>query len=120
MKTFWAALALFAVLLGVVVLNFYHINHVADELNRKLDALPACEEAEEALDEMYRYWEGHKKCASLSVSYEVLYKMEENMTDMRSAMAEEEASEFEKARALMRISIRQMRRLEKFSIENIF
>ena len=46
--------------------------------------------------------------------------MEENMTDMRSAVAEEEASEFEKARALMRISIRQMRRLEKFSIENIF
>lgn len=120
MKTFWAALVLFAVLLGAVVLNFFHINHVADELNRQLDALPACEQASEALEEMYRYWDGHKKCASLSVSYEVLYKMEENITDMRSAVAQKEENEFEKARALMRISIRQMRRLEKFSVENIF
>lgn len=120
MKTFWAALTLFMILLVVVALNFYHINHVADELNRQLDALPSCEDAEEALDEMYHYWDGHKKCASLSVSYEVLYKMEENITDMQSAVAEKEESEFEKARALMRISIRQMRRLEKFSIENIF
>lgn len=120
MKTFYAALVLFAILLGAVALNFYHINHVADELNRQLEALPACEEAQEALDGMYVYWEAHKKCASLSISYEVLYQMEENITDMKSAVAKKEDSEYEKARALMSISIKQMRRLEKFSIENIF
>jgi len=120
MKTFYASLVLFAVLLVAVVLNFNHINDVADELNRQLDALPACEEGQAALDEMYAYWDSHKKCISLSVSYEVMYQMEENITDMKSAVAKQEDAEYEKSRALMRISIRQMRRLEKISIDNLF
>ena len=120
MKTFCAAILLFAVLLGAVILNFYHINRVADELGRQLEALPACEDAAGALEEMYGYWDRRKKGISLSVSYEVMYQIEENITDMRSAAASSESAEYEKARALTRISLKQMRRLEKFSIENIF
>lgn len=120
MKVFVASLILFVLLLGVIWWNYIFINSTADEMNRKVTALPSCAEAEEAVDALADYWEKRSAIAGLSVSYEVLYEVEENLSDLRSAATQNEEFEFEAARARVIVSIRQLRRLEQFSIENIF
>lgn len=120
MKTFVVSLIFFALLLGTICWNYIFINSMADEMNRQITELPACAQAKDALDSLTSYWEERHAIAGLSVSYEVLYEVEENLADLRSAAAQNEASDFEAARERALTSIRQLRRLERFSIENIF
>lgn len=120
MKTFVASLIFFALLLGAICWNCIFINSMADEMNRRVTEIPSYADAKDALDSLSAYWEKRHAIASLSVSYEVLYEVEENLSDLRSAAAQNEESDFEEARSRVLVSIRQLRRLEQFSIENIF
>lgn len=120
MKTFVVSLVFFALLLGVICWNYIFINSMADEMDRQITELPACTQAQDALAALTSYWEARYAIAGLSVSYEVLYEVEENLADLRSAAALGEDSDFEAARERAHASIRQLRRLEQFSIENIF
>lgn len=120
MRTFFVAILLFLILLCAIWINYLFINTLADDLERSIDALPPCEQAQEACGALFAYWEEKSSYAGLSVSFEVIYELSENLADLYSAAKCNEPSDFDAARERARISIRQLRRLERIDLENIF
>ena len=60
MKSFVSSLLIFALLLGGMILNYHYINDTCDTLAARIDALPPCGEAEDAILALGAFWETHK------------------------------------------------------------
>ena len=56
MKTFYVSLGIFLLTLVLIVCNAVYIHHVTNELQKRLDSLPACERAGDALEALQAYW----------------------------------------------------------------
>ena len=120
MKTFVAALVIFGALLLLIIGNAIFIHRTANELDARLAALPACTEATNAVNELQSFWQERQEWVGFSVSYEEIRKMDECIIEMQSACAQNEESDFETAKRLAFSAVAHIRRLERFSAENLF
>ena len=120
MKTFYATLAAFSLLITLTVCNYFYINRVADTLLLKTRELPPCEDATAAAEALFDYWEECEPFVGLSVSYQYTAKMREHLLELKSAAEAGEATEFSQSRARLYGAIEGIRRLECFSIDSLF
>ena len=120
MKTFWAALIIFGLLLLLIAGNAVFIHHTATELEDRLSDLPPCAEATDAVNDLQAFWQKRQEWVGLSVSYEEIRKLDECIIEMQSACAQGEESDFETAKCLAFSAVAYIRRLERFSPENLF
>ena len=122
MKMFWVSAALLlAVLLGVTV-NYIYINEVSDTLCAKIEALPDISDpaCTDAVAEIADYWERRVDYAGLSVSYVITDRVSEQAATLVACAECGDLYGFRTALALLRDAVGDLRRLESFSIGNIF
>ena len=120
MKSFWISLSIFAVLLFLIVCNGIYINQTANELQERISSLPSCADATAATSELTDFWEREKNLIGLSVPYEEISALDSYMTELSYAVTYKEENDFEKSRRLALRAAADLRRLEQFTVGNLF
>lgn len=122
MKAFAAISIIFAAMIGCIVFNYFYINRVSDELTVMAYDIPSVSEdgCYAAVSQLDEYWQEHQDHVGLSVSFVELNRVSDAITSMKSYAASGEDADFECTRELLLNAIREMRRLEAFTIGNIF
>lgn len=122
MKAFVAISIIFAAMIGCIVFNYLYINRVSDELTVMAYDIPAVggDGRYAAVSRLDEYWQEHQNRVGLSVSFVELNRVSDAITSMKSYAASGEDADFECTRELLLNAIREMRRLEAFTIGNIF
>jgi len=119
MKTFYAALAVFAAMLGLIVWNALHIHTTAAELTARLDAMPSCTEAQAEVESLAAYWEQKRGLVALSTLYGDVTALDNCIAEMRVAIALGEETDFAQNRALAYNAVARIRRVEQVSLDSI-
>ena len=122
MKVFWLSIVLLFLLLGAIVCNYCFINRVADRLEGALDAMPDVGSADcvEATRAFLSEWEDSVDVIGLSVSYPIVDRVSEQAITLVACAECGDLYGFRTALALLRDAVGDMRRLEQFSLENLF
>ena len=122
MKSFWISIILLIATLIGVGANYFYINGVADELNARLDAIPAIGDPDclDATQDLMDYWEAAIDTVNLSVGYTVVDRVSEQAVTLNACAACGDFYGFQTALALLRDAVGDMRRLERFSVGNLF
>ncbi|MBR2481659.1 MAG: hypothetical protein IKB58_02230 [Oscillospiraceae bacterium] len=121
MKAFWISLTLLVCLLGGVAGNYIYINDVFTRMNASLDRLPDLDspDCEAACAALLEAWKKHTDTVGLSVCFNIVDRVSEQAETLRVCAACGDRFGFEVARSLLRDALEDMRRLERFSIENL-
>ena len=118
MKSFVASILVFSALLGVILLNYCYVLRVCKEFEEKVDALPECGAAAEAVDELVGFWNEKSRKLKFSLSLHEIDKMEECLADLCYATNFEDARIFEQSRFRAKIIIKEIQDDEIPRIEN--
>ena len=118
MKSFVASMLVFGMLLCAILLNYNYVLRVCVELEQKIDTLPACSEAAEAVDDLMKRWETESRKLKLSISLHQIDKMEECLSDLYYAAHYGDANIFEQSRCRAKTIIRDIRDGEMPLAEN--
>ena len=119
MKTFFAALAVFALLLTMIAVNACYIRRTADKMEAALSPSDKPLDASEALAGLETLWKEHRNTFGLSVSQDEIRTLDREIIKMRVALQAGAETEFTRARELALESIREMRQMERFSLFNL-
>ena len=119
MKSFWIMLCVFVLMLGGIAANCAFIDRTADRMEQAIAALPEVGEAKEALDEIEAFWQRRRTAVSVSISFNDIRAIDNDLAQMRAAAEVGEDSDYEVARLLALSAVVHMRRLERFSLECI-
>lgn len=127
MKAYLAALFIFLLLITVLCVNYYFVNHTADDLFVMTDHLPALTEegCYKALSDLELAWNDHENMFSISVSVQTLRQVGQLIAGMK-AMAHPDhtpvspamTAAYESSRAQLLLAIRELRHLENWCIWN--
>lgn len=122
MRSLIATAILCCLMLLAATLNFVYVNRVADEMTALTDALPsptdsACVEKSDAL---CKKWEKNAPFVGLTVGFLTVDKLSEHCETLLSCAEVGDVYGYYAALTLLKDSIDDVRRLEKFSIENLF
>ena len=115
MKTFYASLAAFALLIALIVCNGIYVRRTTAELEMLLSKGADAT----AFSKAESKWQEHKRLLSLSVSYEEMRELDNQFLAMRAAKNTNSTVTFEKARLLAVESLAHIREFEEFSIDNL-
>ena len=121
MKVMIAVLILLVLLVSGTVCNYIYINEVCDRCLDYLDEIPAPDDVAcgEKIDALIEYWESKSDLVSLSVSYTVTDRMSEHAAVLSAAARCGDRYGFYTALVLVRNTIGDLRRFERFSIGNL-
>lgn len=122
MKAFFVSIVLLILLLGAITCNYCYINRTADRLEAALDAIPDVGNAgcAEAARGFLADWEESVDLIGLSVSYPIVDRVSEQAVTLVACAECGDLYGFRTALALLRDAVGDMRRLEKFSLGNLF
>ena len=120
MKSFWVSLSIFAVLICLIVCNGIYINKTVTELCDRITALPSCEQAAPSMGELADFWEHEKDLIGLSVPYEKICAVNGYIAELSYAIEYKEENDFEQSRRLALSAAADLRRLEQFTLGNLF
>lgn len=113
MKSLVAALLLFSLMLGVLVLNTRYLSRVTNELERCTEAIPSFTKGDEewdairkaGLDRLASVWETERNKVSLSVTVRVTEGIDDAIGKMQAALRHGDRTEFDASREhLLRIT----------------
>lgn len=119
MRSFWISVALFVLLIAVIIGNAVYVHHVTEEILARLSHLTA-ESDEREMAALEAYWEKHRAFVALSISYQELDHLSESLISLRATYDTGNAIDFELYRQICRDASRELARLERFSLENLF
>lgn len=114
------------VLLGVMILgataNFIYVNRIADTMNELIDAIPDIDEplCVEKTTELCQKWEKHAPIIGLTVGFLTVDKLTEHCYSLRSCAEVGDVYGYYTYLTLLKDSIDDVRRLEQFSVSNLF
>lgn len=119
MKTFIVAICTFSLLLLLIGWNVIFVNRAMNELEEIVSALPSCEKANGPLVQAETLWKKKRTALSLSVSYNEIRDLDVSLAEMRAAVEEGDALQFETARLTALGAIDDIRRLERITPSSI-
>lgn len=122
MKSLIATVLLLILMLTVTVLNFLFINQTADEITAEIDALPPVGTTDciSAAEELLRFWEARSTTVTLSVGYATADRVTEQAKLLISSARSGDVYGYTMALTLLADAVEDMRRLEQFSVKNLF
>ena len=122
MRSLIATAILCCLMLLAATLNFVYVNRVADEMTALADALPSINHPDcvKKTDELCKKWERNAPLVGLTVGFLTVDKLSEHCETLRSCAAVGDVYGYHAALTLLQDSIDDVRRLEKFEIENLF
>ena len=122
MRSLIATIVLFCVMLLAATLNFLYVNRVADEMTDLATDLPsptdsACAEKAAAL---CKKWEKNAPIVGLTVGFLTVDKLSEHCQTLLSCAEVGDVYGYYSTLSLLKDSIDDVRRLEQFSVGNLF
>ena len=122
MKSLIATIVLCCLMILAATANFIYINRLADDITALVDALPSINDPRcvEKIDEIHQKWEKHAPFVGLTVGFLTVDKLSEYCQTLRSCAEIGDVYGYRTALTLLYDSIDDVRRLEKFSVENLF
>ena len=122
MKSLIATIVLCCLMILAATANFIYINRLADDITALVDALPSINDPRcvEKIDEIHQKWERHAPFVGLTVGFLTVDKLSEYCQTLRSCAEVGDVYGYHTALTLLYDSIDDVRRLEKFSVENLF
>ena len=121
MKSFLLSMALFALMLFLIAWNFVYVNRTAEALLDMVDALPndPDETALAPAEELSDFWHKRTDSIGFSVGYTVLDRISEQAATLVTTAKYHNFFDYQLAKELLRDAVRDMRRLEQFSVGNL-
>lgn len=119
MKSFIASILVFCALLGVILINYSYVLRVCDEIEQKIDALPECEKADEAVFDLLALWDKQCRKLKVSISLHQIDKMEEALADLHCAVTIKDTRTFEQSRFRAKAILEDIRNGEVPRVENL-
>lgn len=122
MKTFYAVLLVFVLILGGILLNAIEIQSIASETEQRIKALSEYPSEESALEiaKLQAAWKERTNLLGLSVSYSVIDRVSEQMQLLAAACSFGDVYGYVETRVLLLDAIEDFRRLERLEIANLF
>ena len=100
MKGFVASLLIFGALLGAIITNSVYVTRACKNLQAELRALPPVTEAADKTTALCRLWEREEAKLRISVSQNMLDKINAIFAELTYAVSFNDAVSFEKCRLL--------------------
>ncbi|CDC62639.1 unknown [Clostridium sp. CAG:448] len=122
MRIFKVALAIFLLLIAVIIMNALYIRHVGEQLSTKLEGLSdqPCIDTLGDIREIRTYWEKAQKIVNISVGYCETDRFDELLLSIEEYCMLGNADEYHRTVALAQNAAKDLVRLEKLSLINIF
>lgn len=122
MKSLIVTIVLFCIMVLAATANFIYVNHLADAMTEIAAALPSVDEpmCVEKADALCRLWEKHSPIVGLTVGFLTVDKLSEHCQTLRSCAEVGDVYGYYSTLSLLYDAIDDVRRLEKFSIDNLF
>jgi len=107
---------------GSITANYIYINEVSDQLLAEIDAIPTPDQPDciARTAALVDAWEEEMNTVSLSVSYTITDRISEHAATLHACASCGDRYGFYTSLALLRDAVGDMRRLERFSIGNLF
>ena len=93
MRTFYAALIAFSLLIGGVCANAVYVGHTTAALQQRITALADAKNASAALSEVEEFWCRHKAAIAFSKHGECIREMEQSLNELSKAVKQADANE---------------------------
>lgn len=121
MKSFLLSMALFALMLFLIAWNFVYVNRTAETLLDMIDALPSDpdDSALAPAEALSDFWHAKTDSIGFSVGYTVLDRISEQAETLVATAKYHDFFDYQLAKELLRDAVRDMRRLEQFSVGNL-
>ena len=122
MKSLIATIVLCCLMILAATANFMYVNHISNEMLEMLSHIPSIDDPAclEKIDALYAKWEKHAPFVGLTVGFLTVDKLTEYCQTLRSCAQVGDVYGYYTALTLLQDAIDDVRRLEKFSIENLF
>lgn len=122
MKSLIATVILCCVMFLAATANFIYVNRLADAMEEIADAMPSIHEpmCVEKADELCQKWEKHAPIVGLSVGFMTVDKLSEHCQTLRTCAEVGDVYGYYSTLTLLQDSIDDVRRLEQFSVSNLF
>ena len=122
MRSLIATILLLVLMLFGAAANFIYVNRVADEMVELIDTIPDVGEplCVEKIDALCKKWEKNAPIVGLTVGFLTVDKLSEHCQTLLSCAEVGDVYGYYSNLSLLKDSIDDVRRLEKFSIENLF
>ena len=122
MRSLIATVILCFLMIVAAIANFIFVNHIADEMVNLADSLPhindpLCAEKTTALSEK---WEKNAPIVGLTVGFLTVDKLSEHCETLHSCAEVGDVYGYYSTLTLLKDSIDDVRRLEQFSVNNLF
>ncbi len=121
MKTFIISTVIFAVMISVIIFNYMYINDAADVLDELAAAIiPEADNLEASVKALEDYWEDNKVRIGLVSNHTVINNIGIKISGIRLFYEKNDSLRLAREVLLLKEEIKEMRRLERLSAENIF
>ncbi|MBQ7335371.1 MAG: hypothetical protein IJW92_02725 [Clostridia bacterium] len=121
MKSFIAMLILLCLALAGIGVNFFYVNSFADRMERLITDLPDIQSPDcvSAAEQIHAYWEENAPLLGLSIGYSIIDRVGEQSCVLVACAEVGDVYGFYSAAALLLDAVGDLRRAERFSIENL-
>lgn len=121
MKSFYIALCVLALLTAAIGLNYIYINKVSNQLSTVIDEIKGTDakEASQKISDLKEIWSREKIKISMSVGYVALNKVDDSISSLEAALDEKSQYDFHNCLSILENAVKELTRLEKFSVFNI-
>ena len=122
MRSLIATIVLCCVMILAATANFIYVNNLADAMIEIADAMPEINEpmCSQKADELCQKWEKHSPIIGLTVGFSTVDKLSEHCQKLRSCAEVGDVYGYYDTLTLLHDAIEDVRRLEQFSVSNLF
>lgn len=121
MKTFIISTAIFSALIAIIIFNNIYINNSAEKLEELAGNITTgTGNIEERVAELEAFWNKNKDKMEFTTNHTSINSIGIKIINIRLFADNHDDIQLAREVLLLKEEIREMRRLEKFSIENIF
>ena len=122
MRSLIATIVLLCIMILAATANFIYVNNLADAITEIADALPDIDEpmCVQKANELYQKWAKHAPIIGLTVGFSTIDKLSEHCQTLLSCAEVGDVYGYYAALALIYDAIDDIRRLEQFSVSNLF
>lgn len=119
MKTFYVTVAIFLSLVCIITFNYFFINRTAEKMSFLVDKIKESDNASSEVSILDKFWKDKQVGVSFSVNHLIVGRISDCIASMKSFAKDGDYVLLNREVALLEESIREMKRLERFSCENI-
>ena len=116
MKVFYASLITFVALIGLICVNTLYMNKTAAGLQERLLSLLESTPTKQELAALEEYWEDRRAVAEMSLPSEIVWSINERLTEVRSAVLRQDTDDLDIAVRLALDAVSRMEHIERFSL----